>query len=232
MLRTGVFIASFCLVSQASQCQTSQPTAAGDSAAEAIALQPNSTQSVEIANGETKSASFELEKGQYVRIDVKCPGRRMPIQVFDPSGIRFEDAAVAPASFEAPVPVVASATGRYRLALVNDSPNRSPASCSFTLNEPRAATQKDATLQRARSLSNQSDELADSLKIKESLAPAEAALGIFEKELGPNDPAVATQASLTGYIHLLLGEDAKAEPYYLRSLAIWEKIAGPVDLAD
>ena len=224
-----VLIASFSVVSQASHGQTSQALGTGDEAGEVIVLQPNDTQSVEIPNGQTKSAAFELEKGQYVRIDVKCPGRRMGIHVFNPSGIRFENANVAPAEFESPVPVVASATGRYRLALVNYFPKPTPASCSFTLNEPRPATDKDAALQRARSLSNQSHELEERLKVRESLEPADAALGIFEKELGPNDPAVAMQASMVGYIHLLLGEDAKAEPYYLRSLAIWEKIEGPVN---
>jgi tetratricopeptide (TPR) repeat protein len=56
---------------------------------------------------------------------------------------------------------------------------------------------------------------------------AQKALQMAEKNVGPDDPDVATSLNNLAGLHKTQGDYAKAEPLYKRSLAIWEKALGP-----
>jgi CHAT domain-containing protein/Flp pilus assembly protein TadD len=64
-------------------------------------------------------------------------------------------------------------------------------------------------------------------KYDEAIPLAEQALAIYEKNLGPDHPQVATSLDSLAELYWAKGDYAKAEPLYQRALAIKEKALGP-----
>jgi tetratricopeptide (TPR) repeat protein len=63
-------------------------------------------------------------------------------------------------------------------------------------------------------------------KYREAVAPAERALVLREKALGPNHPDVATSLNSLAVLYQDQGLYGKAEPLYARALDIREKTLG------
>ena len=61
----------------------------------------------------------------------------------------------------------------------------------------------------------------------EALTVGQLTLELSEQTLGPEHPTVAIYLDHLGTLHRTLGEGAKAEPLFLRALAIREKTLGP-----
>ena len=61
---------------------------------------------------------------------------------------------------------------------------------------------------------------------RQAVIIAKQALDIAEKDLGPDDPTVATSLNNLALLYQTQGQYAQAEPLYKRTLAIWEKVLG------
>ena len=61
----------------------------------------------------------------------------------------------------------------------------------------------------------------------DAMAPAQRALAICEKGLGPDNPSVAESVAVLGLLYEIQSRYADAEPLYKRALAIYEKALGP-----
>jgi tetratricopeptide (TPR) repeat protein len=64
-------------------------------------------------------------------------------------------------------------------------------------------------------------------RFSEALPPAQRALGMREKALGPDHREVAVSLNSLAELYRAQGRYADAEPLYKRALAIWEKAHGP-----
>src|SRR5262245_59053042 len=88
----------------------------------------------------------------------------------------------------------------------------------------RAQGEELATAQR---LDSQVHELRAAGSNREAIPPAETALAIREKALGPDHPETAKSLNALATLYSEIGAYARAEPLYRRALAIREKTLGP-----
>ena len=95
----------------------------------------------------------------------------------------------------------------------------------------RALKEAKESGKRDRQLVESLHSLAELYKAQGRYAEAEPlyqrALGIREKVLGPEHPAVATILNNLAELYRTQGRYAQAEPLYKRALGIWEKALGP-----
>jgi CHAT domain-containing protein/Tfp pilus assembly protein PilF len=94
---------------------------------------------------------------------------------------------------------------------------------SFT-GAPAIAQEDEAT-----ALTRQVEELYRAGKYAEAMPPAQRALAIREKALGPDHPDVATSLNSVASLYTRQGRHGDAERLYRRALAIREKAFGPDD---
>jgi len=99
---------------------------------------------------------------------------------------------------------------------------------------PRSSAQSRSTasspqvsLEEAVQLNQVAGRLYREGKYREAVAPAERALALREKALGPNHPDVAESLNNLAALYRAQGAYAKAEPLYARALEIREKALGP-----
>lgn len=88
------------------------------------------------------------------------------------------------------------------------------------------AASSQAELEEAKGLNDLVEKLLGEGKYPEALAPAERALAIREKVLGPNHPDVAESLNNLAATCYFRGAYAKAESLFLRALVICEKALG------
>ena len=72
-----------------------------------------------------------------------------------------------------------------------------------------------------------SDELYAEGRYQEALPFAEKALGLVEREFGPDHPNTAAFLSNLAEVLQVQGRYAEAKPLCVRALEIWEKVPGP-----
>jgi tetratricopeptide (TPR) repeat protein len=84
-------------------------------------------------------------------------------------------------------------------------------------------------LKEAEVLNRKVIELYNAGQYAEALPLAQRALSIREKELGPDDPDLASSLENLAALYSTQERYADAEPLYKRSLAIRERILGPED---
>jgi CHAT domain-containing protein/Tfp pilus assembly protein PilF len=92
---------------------------------------------------------------------------------------------------------------------------------------PAVTASARAPLEEAVQLNKQVEKLYEEGKYQEAVVPAERALAIREKALGPNHADVAESLNNLALLYQDQGEYAKAEPFHVRALAIREKALGP-----
>jgi tetratricopeptide (TPR) repeat protein len=76
--------------------------------------------------------------------------------------------------------------------------------------------------EKAKALNQQVIKLYRQGRYQEAIKIAEKVLAISEKALGPDHPRVATSLNALALLYYSLGDYAKAEPLYKRSLVIWD----------
>jgi CHAT domain-containing protein/tetratricopeptide (TPR) repeat protein len=92
---------------------------------------------------------------------------------------------------------------------------------------PSTASSSQDPLEEAAQLNDVVIRLNGEGKYREAVAPAERALALREKALGPNHPDVAQNLNNLASLYQVQGAYAKAEPLYARVLDIREKSLGP-----
>jgi CHAT domain-containing protein/Tfp pilus assembly protein PilF len=92
---------------------------------------------------------------------------------------------------------------------------------------PTTTPSSQAALDEAAQLGKLVVKLFGEGKYREAIAPAEQALALRERSLGPHHPDVAECLNDLALLYKSQGEYAKAEPLYIRALDIFEKVLGP-----
>jgi CHAT domain-containing protein/Tfp pilus assembly protein PilF len=194
-----------------------------------IPLEPGKLLEREIAGGQKHSYQFEMAQGQYSSIVVDCGGMRARITLYDTAGTAISDYDTEPNSPKQTVEIVAKATGHYRMDVKSKLPKAPAGTCSVLLAAPRSASENEVLLQEARELDYKAGEFDAARKYDEALEPAQRALELRERLLGPEDALIASPLIVLGNIYNLGQADyQKAEAFYLRALKIQEKTTGSV----
>lgn len=194
-------------------------------------IAPTQAVEVEIASGESKSFSFNLRHGQYASVAVDC--RRidvnLTIELLDSSGAKIDRLY---SDFEFPsvvVELVANARGSYTLELENKDPvTKVTQTCQLKLGSPRDASERENSLQQARTLAYQASILSDADKNDEALQPAQHALELREQLLGPADASLEGPLFVLARISEAKSDYKQAASLYERALEVQEKATGRV----
>jgi CHAT domain-containing protein len=194
----------------------------------AFSLDPGKALQFDLAGGERRRFTFVMAQGQYSTITADCGGMRAGVRLFNPSGSPFTSQSLNEAAHSWSLEIVSETSGPYAVEIENQSPKLPPGTCKLGLAPPRDASGLEHSLQKARELEFQANELERQGKYDEALESAEKCLDLREQLLGPDDALNAVPLFILGNIyHLGKTEYAKAEPYYLRALRIAEKTQGP-----
>jgi CHAT domain-containing protein/tetratricopeptide (TPR) repeat protein len=92
---------------------------------------------------------------------------------------------------------------------------------------PSTTSNSQTVLEEAERLDQQAVKLDGEGQYGAAIAPAERALELREKALGPTHPLVAQSLNTLARLYLAQGEYGKAEPLLVRALDIREKALGP-----
>jgi tetratricopeptide (TPR) repeat protein len=104
----------------------------------------------------------------------------------------------------------------------------------FACGVPRSSARSPSTKSNAPGPHEEAAQLNETVvrltregKYREAVAPAERALALREKALGPNHPAIAESLNRLAEVYRAQGAYTKAEPLHTRALDIREKVLGP-----
>ncbi|MBO0783670.1 MAG: tetratricopeptide repeat-containing protein, partial [Ktedonobacteraceae bacterium] len=182
----------------------------------------------ELAGGQQHTYELKLGADQFAQAIVEQEGIDVTVQVLGPDGkqmLEFDSEARLQGVEE--VPLVAEAAGDYQLIVQSKSKGAPPGGYEIRIEELRAATERDRTLQEARRLYEEAVKERGEGKLDEALTLTEHALGIRKKLLGPDHRDVAATITYLGLLYSDEGEYAKAEPLYQQALNIFERELGP-----
>lgn len=197
--------------------------AATQSQPEVILLEPGKPLKINIAAGQKYSYGFDLLRGQYASLTLDFSDTQAKVTLLDPMGAPIDENFIYRKEGHRSLEIVAESTGRYGLDIAPKTTPGPPGSGTIELGLPRAASDNDFVLQHARELTYQASILTDARKFDDAIEPAQKALEIDERVLGPNDASVAHVLFLLGNIYLGKTDFHKAEPLFLRALKILEK---------
>lgn len=208
--------------------QQPQQNAGAQKAQDVVVLEPGKPIEREMAGGQSHTYRITLAKGQYLNVVLDQRGIDVVVQLLAPDGKQVAefDSEIRRQGQET-VSHVAEVAGSYRLNVQVKQKEVPAGGYEIRVVELRAATEKDQMLQEARMQRTEFLRLYRSGKYDEALQPAERALELREKVLGPQHPDVAASLNNLGSIYSVKGAHNKAEPLYQRALAIVEQSLGP-----
>ena len=207
-----------------------QATAANQ--ADLISIDPAKALQSELRGGQKNSFRIGLADGQYAKVLIEQQGIDIIARLLSPTGKVILEMDADPRKVgEEVIEFTTTGCGDCLLTIEPRQKNAAPGRYEVRVAELRAATEKDLVLNEARQLQSEATLLWKQDKYDEALPLAERALSIRERELGPDDPDVAT--SIFGLANICSdnGDSARVEPLYLRALAIREKVLGPDHIA-
>ncbi len=182
----------------------------------------------DMKGGESHSYRVALDADQYLSAVVDERGVDVMATLVGPDGTKQVEANDAKGGLGSEtLTFIAEAGGDYRLDVVPAERNAAAGRYHVSIVALRAPTSDERALEQARRSLAQSRDLRQKGKYDEALPPAERALAIREKVLGPDHRAVADALHLLAVIYDDKHDYAKAEAPNLRALAIREKALGP-----
>lgn len=182
----------------------------------------------ELKGGQSHAYRITVTADQFLHVVVEQLGINVVVTVLDPVGRKLTevDRAKGKQGSES-LTFIADAGGIYRLEISPAEKNATTGRYEVQILALRTPTAEDRALEEARRLSEESRSFRQKGKYDEALPPAERALAIREKVLGPDDPMVADSLHDLAGLYDNKSDYAKAEPFNLRALTIREKALGP-----
>jgi CHAT domain-containing protein/Tfp pilus assembly protein PilF len=201
---------------------------ASQEGAEARRLEASKPIERALKSGESHSYWVALVADQYLRVTIEQRGLDVTVTLFGLDGkeLAEENRAKGVRGTET-VTFIARAAGDYRLEVRAAEKNVEAGLYEAKIVALRQPTADERELEEARRLIEEARGLRQKGKYDEALIPAERALAIRERVLGPEHTAVADALHLLAVIYDDKNEYAKAEPLNLRALDIREKALGP-----
>ncbi len=182
----------------------------------------------ELKSGQSHLYQVRLAADQYLQVVVEQRDINLALALFSPDGQKLLEADSAKGKQGSEqLTFIAEVAGTYRLEVHAAERNAAPGRYEAKVIALRSPTAEDRALEDARRLSEESRDLRRKGKYDAALPPAERALAIREKVLGPNHAMVAESLHDLAVLYIDKGNYAKAEPLTQRALAIREKVLGP-----
>jgi CHAT domain-containing protein len=185
--------------------------------------------------GDLHRYELALPADQLVQLDVMQRGLNVKVSVLNPAGIIVvsvdRDQTIRGSEL---VTFISDTAGVYRIEIAPGEKNTPAGQYEIRIEVIRPPTAAEHSLEDARQLSEQSNGLRHNGQYEAAFTPAEQALEIREKLLGPEDPLVADSLHQIAILCDDTGDYKRAEPLNLRALRIREKKLGPdhPDVAD
>jgi CHAT domain-containing protein len=206
---------------------TQEPSDAGKEK-DVQALETGKTIRRELAGGQQHSYQIRLIAGQFLKATIVQQGIDVVAQVSGPDGkqiLEFDSESRLQEREE--VSLVTEAAGNFMLIVRPKYIGAPAGSYEIRIEELRAATENDHSLQEANKLYKKAIDLRNAGKYNEALPLFERALEIREIRRGPDHPDVGQAINGLAVLYFNKGEYAKAEPLHQRALAIRVKSLGP-----
>lgn len=145
-----------------------------------------------MAGGESHSYQVMLAPNQYLHVVVEQRDINVVVTLFGPDGNKLleEDGEKRKHGTEV-LTFIAEVQGDYRMEVRPAEMNAATGRYEAKIIALRMPTSDERALEQARRLSGESRGLRQQGKYDEAVAPAESALGIRERVLGPDNPRVA-----------------------------------------
>jgi CHAT domain-containing protein/Tfp pilus assembly protein PilF len=214
-------------IRQSAQGAAQEPNGAGNEK-DVRTLEPGQSIKRELAGGQEHTYQIKLSVDQFLKMVVEQQGIDVAVQVMGPDGsqifrfnseISLRDNELAP--------LVAEATGDYRLIVQPTQKLAAVGAYEIRIEEMRAATENDRALHEARKLFDEARKLRDAGKYDEALPLFERVIETRQRILGPDDRDLADVFFNLAVFYFYKGNYLKAEPLSNRALAIQEKTLGP-----
>lgn len=177
----------------------------------------------QLSGGQKHVYEFLLTEGHFIGVEVDARGITASIKLIDASGNDIMDLTVEPGMQT--VDTVAEITGRQRIE-ISSKPTANAGTYTIRLPVTRKAEDKELWRHQARRLSLKASSLVALAKYDEAKSLAEEALRLRLQAFGPDHIGGANSLQLLADINSRMGDYAAAEPLYLRSIVINEKISG------
>ena len=194
---------------------------------EITTLEPRIAVEHELTKGQKHTYQFLLMKDQYASLIVGQKGMDILARLFGIDGKQIaEFDSELRLKGEENVELIAQTSGNYKVEIEGkDQPGR----YEIRLAELRIATNNDRSLEDARKLIRESNQLLGNgdLKNNEARVMAERALAIREDILGSDDVKVADVLHLLSKIYFSLMNFENAQAFGERALSIQEKMLSP-----
>jgi Uncharacterized protein conserved in bacteria len=234
--RLGVIQALVCLVAVLLSMHAVGKVQSGPSSQEPAAT-PIPANTYVLAKGKSIEREFAgrqkgifqllLAEGQYASVIIDHRSSDLTIRLRDAQGIEKIEADSHPGQLRDIFELVAEKSGTYEIQLEPKYPKAPAAKYQISLAEVRAANAQDRALYDARLQYAEAVRLYPPGAYDKAQSPAERALDLREKALGPDHPEVAETLNLLGVICTARSDYSRAELLFLRALAINEKAFSP-----
>ena len=182
----------------------------------------------ELAGGQEHIYQIKLAEGQHAGLVVEQRGIDLVVRAQTPTGklIAEFDSEIRLQGPEQ-IELVADADGSYRLSIQAKQQEAPTGGYAVRFVDLRTSTEKDVSLQQARTLYAESVSLRRAGKYDEALARGNSARETQEGLLGLNHPDVATSINNLAQIYYRKGDYIRSEELHGRALEIRTKVLGP-----
>lgn len=187
----------------------------------------------ELAGGQRHEYKLDVPDGQFASVIIEQRGIDVEVGVFEPDGNLIARVDTEARRYgEEKVEFVGAKTGMHRVIVQNKVVSTVAGQYTIRLQELRAATPKDHSLNEARRLYTEAFNLYwPRLDLPKAQVLAERSLQLLEDAEGTEHPDLAQILVTLAWIHRLRGEPEATLPLLERALSIREKAFGPEHLA-
>jgi CHAT domain-containing protein len=204
----------------ASEAQTGAPQ-------EITNLDPGKLVDRELTGRETHAYRISMAATQYAEVLVEQRGVDVTVRVMGANGkLVAEFDSESRLQGQERVAWVTESPGMYQLEVRATYPKMAAGPYQIRLAEVRAANDQDRAEYEAHKFATQAQSLSNAGKYDEAIKPAERALELEEKAVGPDVAYAGVLATQLGFLERMKGDYAKAEPMLLRAVNINEKALG------
>jgi CHAT domain-containing protein/tetratricopeptide (TPR) repeat protein len=211
---------------QLTGCGGPDPPSARPAADRSLALAPGVRPEARLAGGESHSYGFVLPAGSFLDLTVEQHGIDIVVRLYGPDGklVTTVDSPNGTRGPE-PLPVLADAAGRYRLAVSSPDAGAAPGAYRIVISSLGTATRGDRIRTAAERIFAEGEELrrrdrADAYRA--AVAKEQQALALFGS-CGQRHRQADVLYSL-GRSHFALGEKAPALDFYRRALRLFQEL--------
>jgi CHAT domain-containing protein/Flp pilus assembly protein TadD len=203
--------------------QSSAAPQASATQVEAAPLEIGKPITLELKDATKHGFSFDLNQGQYTAVLLDCPKMSGVARVFDGAGKLIDRTYGNERNTRERIELVAEKPEHLRLEVEKKKAQDGGTLCTIIREPSRPAAEKEALLQRARTLIAPASDLMAAGKDTEAAEMLQKAVELREGVLGAEDPSLAFPLSVLGDTYLRKEDYPKAQEVFLRALKLQDK---------